>query len=263
MNALKRFSTSQSVAFGFVITLLVLVFYILAGIASALFGKTLSGGQIIEAAGRTTGAAILLILLWRFGWLQSAGAAQLGAPAVWGIAFIILAYEVATHVLPISGAAELGTLQPGEAAAAALNALATGPLEEIAFRGIILFAFISVWGSSQKGIMKSVCVSALLFGASHLVHILFGRPLPQAVLVALNTALGGIYYAVIVLRWRSVWPAAAIHGLLNAIVAMIAYSTPGFEESVPALALAVVSQIPLAVLGIWLLSKNALISESA
>ena len=176
---------------------------------------------------------------------------MLGSPGAWLVGFGILVYEAVTHIYPLAGDADLaGAIWP-ETAPVALNALTTGPLEEIAFRGLILYAFLRVWATTGAGIVKSVLASSLLFGASHLIHILLGRPLPQALLVAANASLAGIYYAAIVLRWKTLWPPIAIHSLLNALAAIVAFNTPGFEESVGALLLAVALQVPVVVLGAY------------
>jgi len=255
MKAFKRFSSKYPIWFGIAITCLVLLWYILAGIAAAIFADTAASSQVIEAIGRLIGAGFFVFLIWRFGWAKESGMTRSGALPAWGIAAIILVYEIATHVLPDIGNFQYANMQPNETLAVILNALATGPLEEIAFRGIVFCAFLQLWGHTEKGVMKSVILSAILFGASHLIHIFFGRPIPQALLVTLNAALASIYYAAIMLRWRSIWPLVAIHGLLNAAASVVAFYTPGYDESVLTLIISVLFQIPIAALGIYLIRK--------
>jgi membrane protease YdiL (CAAX protease family) len=149
-----------------------------------------------------------------------------------------------------------GFSDPVGSASVAVNALLTGPLEEISFRGLVLYAFLRRWGDSRRGIVKAVLYSSLIFGAMHIIHVLLGRPVPQALLVVASTFLSGIVYAALVLRWKTLWTVAALHGVTNAAVAMRALETPGFGETVPGLALMIALQLPLVVYGTYLIYKT-------
>jgi hypothetical protein len=100
-----------------------------------------------------------------------------------------------------------------------------------------------------------VILTALVFGGSHLIHILFGRPIPQATLIGLNAALAGIYYAAILLRWRTIWPAVVLHSGLNTAASIVAFNTPGFSEPVGTLWVTIAFQIPIVILGIYIISR--------
>lgn len=255
MSRLERFSTLDPIQFSLLITLMVLALYVGAAVFAELFGTTTVGRNLIEALGRFVGAVFFVFVILRFKWLEKTGLSRLGPITVWLFAMAILFYEVITHVYPLMGDFDLGNIDTAESASVALNAVTTGFIEEIPFRGIILYAFIRLWADSKEGILKSVLLSALIFGGSHLVHVLLGRPIPQATLIALNASLAGIYYAAIVLRWNTIWPAVAIHSSLNAIASIVAFNTPGFNESIWTLLLAVVFQIPVVILGGYLISR--------
>lgn len=255
MNRFKEFSGGHPIQFSLLITFLVLLFYIVAAVLAELLSNTVVGYNLTEALGRLLGSAIFVFLLWRFGWQEDAGLMRFGSLTVWLAAIIILAYEVATHVYPFLRGSELSNINPTETAAVALNAVTTGPLEEIPFRGIIFYAFLRLWAGSTNGLVKSLLLSALLFGGSHLIHILLGRPIPQAMLVALNAMLAGIYYAAIVLRWKTIWPPIFLHSGVNVFAAIVAFNIPGFSEPVPALLLAVAFQIPIVIWAGYLISR--------
>ena len=68
MLSLKRFSTQHPIQFGLVITLLVLVCYILAGVLAAVLGKNSVSRALIEAFGRLSGALFFILIVWRFAW---------------------------------------------------------------------------------------------------------------------------------------------------------------------------------------------------
>jgi membrane protease YdiL (CAAX protease family) len=137
----------------------------------------------------------------------------------------------------------------------AVNALLTGPLEEIPFRGLVLSAFLRLWGDSRRGTIKAVLYSSLIFGGMHIIHVLLGRPVPQAMLVVVSTFLSGIVYAAFVLRWKTLWTVVALHGVSNAVVAMRALETPGFAETVPGLGRMIALQLPLVAYGVYLIYR--------
>lgn len=255
MTWLKRIAAHNPAAFSFLITALVLVSYVAAGIFAEIFSSNSVEQNLLAALGRGAGAIGFAFIIFRFGWQDDSGLSRFGSLAAWIAGLSILAYEIVTHVVPLMDGANLGSVFSPDSASVALNALATGPLEEIPFRGIILYAFVRLWANKDQGLAKSAIVSSLFFGASHLIHILLGRPLPQATFISVNAFLAGIYYAAIVIRWRTLWPGIAIHGVLNAIVGIVAFSTPGFEEPAGILALAAILQLPIAILGLYLIMK--------
>ena len=255
MKGFKQFATGRPILFSIVTTISVLGFYILAGILAAILTEDDASGSIIEAGGRLIGSLIFLFVIWRLSWQEATGVARMGSLMAWIVAGLILLYEVITQLAPYTDNVAFGTIAPTETAAAALNALMTGPLEEIPFRGLVLYAFLRLWADSKQGIWQSVLLCSLLFGFSHLIHIFLGRPAPQATLVAINTFLAGIYYAAIVLRWRTIWTVVVLHSLLNVAATVVAYNVPGFEEEVSALLLAIVFQVPLVILGACLISR--------
>lgn len=255
IDRLKNYAEEQPGWFSLLITLLVLGAYIIAGILAALLTSDIVGNNLVQAIVRGLGAVAFAILLVKFGWSEASGLSRLGAPLAWLVGNALLAYEVVTHIIPLASEVIPGSQPWSETASVTLNALATGPLEEIPFRGIILIAFVRLWAYTPRGIVKSVMAASLFFGASHLVHILFGRPFPQAVFVSLNTFLAGIYYSAIVLRWKTIWPGVALHSLLNGFAALVAYQTPGFAEPAGVLFRAVLYQVPVAILALFIILR--------
>jgi membrane protease YdiL (CAAX protease family) len=141
---------------------------------------------------------------------------------------------------------------PRLALAVGLNMVAAGVAEEIAFRGLVLYALVPLWGDSAPGIMRSILISALLFGATYILRIAVGKPVPQAMLLVTSAFLSDIYYGAYVLYGNNIWPAAAMHGLLNAVISVRAVSTPDFEETVLGYVLIIVLSLPLVLCGVYL-----------
>jgi hypothetical protein len=256
MKALGRLATHHPVLFGLFISLMVLASYIATGILAAVVANERAGYELTEAMGRAAASLFFLYILWRLGWLESSGITKRGALDAWVITLIVLAYDLATTTYALFGSVDVfGISDPALSASVAANALMTGLIEEIPFRGMILCAFVRLWGDSRQGVIKGVLYSSLLFGGIHIIHILLGRPIPQAILVAIATFLSGILYAAFVLRWKTIWTVVVLHSVANAVVALRVIETPGFTETVSAFGLTILLQLPLVVYGAYLIYR--------
>jgi membrane protease YdiL (CAAX protease family) len=76
----------------------------------------------------------------------------------------------------------------------------TAPLaEELIFRGYLLNLWIDRWG-----VTAGILASSTVFGLIHLEHTLFALPL-------------GIVFALVYLKYDSLWPGIALHSIYNAL----------------------------------------------
>jgi membrane protease YdiL (CAAX protease family) len=95
-----------------------------------------------------------------------------------------------------------------------------GPFaEELLFRGLLFRQLVSRAGWS---VMASLVVSSLAFGLAHVRNIDLGILtalrfgwFPLILNSALPYAAGGAVFAWLTYRWNSLWPAIALHGLMN------------------------------------------------
>jgi len=99
----------------------------------------------------------------------------------------------------------------GETARQALVLLAAAALEELVFRGILLRLL------ARFGALRAAALSALLFGAAHLLNLLNGAPLLDTACQALCAAAAGWVFALLRLRTGSLLPSMAAHGALNVL----------------------------------------------
>lgn len=94
---------------------------------------------------------------------------------------------------------------------------AIGLAEEGMFRGLLLGGILDVKGSDRRGVVAAAMISALLFGVAHVewwaIDYVDALQLVQAVLKVLQTGTLGFFLAALVIRGRSIWGAAIIHGL--------------------------------------------------
>ena len=105
-------------------------------------------------------------------------------------------------------------------------------------------------------ILNAAC-SSLLFGATHLIRLAMGQPVTEVGLLVMDASISGIFYAGVVLYSGSIWPAVACHVVPNAVVGAYAAASPGFTETVEAWIPILLSQIPVAAAGVFLLVQAA------
>lgn len=252
MNRIKRLATQSPLAFGLTATFIFILLTIIpAIIVSALWAGDTTEWYISSAVARLVAIFILLALLALLGWLSSAGFTRLGRWQTWLIALLALAYAIPASAYAMTGNLDFSFSDPALAISAAVFILSHAFLEETTFRGLILHAFVRAWGSTDRGLMKGVLFSSLLFGAYHLIYII-GEPPPVVLLrVGVGIALG-IFYAALVLSGRSIYPAAFSHGALN-LAAYLNLSANNAEGTASGWLLVSLAMVPLALLGLTIL----------
>ena len=121
-------------------------------------------------------------------------------------------------------------------------------------RGLVLVAMILAWGSTKGGQLKAVLFSSLLFGLIHLFNLMI-RPPGVVLLQALIVTLPGIFYAAIVLIYRTLWPAIVIHWLGNAAVNIKLVGVENYQETFAMWLIFGLSLIPLVVFSAYLIQR--------
>jgi len=120
----------------------------------------------------------------------------------------------------------------------------------------MLYAMTRLWAGTREGLIRTVLVSAGIFGASHLIHIALGKPVPQTLLLAISAGLGGVFYGTITLRGGSIWPAVVAHGVLNGVISVAVLNQPDYSQTVSAWLLIILSQIPVALFSAYLIART-------
>jgi len=89
-----------------------------------------------------------------------------------------------------------------------------GAAEEIVFRGLLLNNMVKKWGTSKDGVIKAIAISALIFGAIHLLNVFIAPPI-TVIVQAVNAACAGVLFATIYLRCKNIWAVIMIHMLVD------------------------------------------------
>jgi membrane protease YdiL (CAAX protease family) len=239
-------------AFAFIITFVFILMVLISSVAvSAVWPGDTSEWYVGSTLGRLVSIFILLMLLFRLSWLGPAGFTRPGRWSVWLVLLLPLAYSIAVSTYAMTGNFDFSYSDPALAGFAALFLMAHAFLEEVAFRGLILYGFVRRWGSTNRGLIQSVLVSSLFFGAYHILY-LAGEPLPVVLLRIVFSFLLGILLGTLVLIGKSIYPAAFFHGILNlaAYLNLTGNAIEGTPSSWLWMSLLI---LPLAGFGIYLL----------
>lgn len=201
--------------------LFALIAPMLAGGVGVLAGMLLTGDPMIDMlpqrGGKIAGWLFCLLILWRWDALAESGVSRLGGPRLWLLTAVVAFYLAGAYSWSFFGQFLFSFPATSLARSTAVQELATGLFEEFAFRGLLFYGLMLAWGRERNGALKAALVSALLFGLLHLVYLAAGFSL-DAVLNSIIAIISGFWYAAMVYRFKSIWPAVLLHGLINALV---------------------------------------------
>jgi membrane protease YdiL (CAAX protease family) len=234
------------------------------GIASSMLGRP-CGDAATVTIGRVAAVAFVALVLWRLQWLRVSGVTRPGTWQIWLIAVAGTVYAAAASLYSLFGslAPDLSSvLQRAQSRSTVTSHLVAALSEETLFRGLVLYVLIRAWGNRRRGAIGSAVVASLLFAVLHLTQVLtYGVSLSSASLLTVQTFIVAIWWAALVLRSGSIWPAVFAHFVVNAMVALQQLTTPiiGNESVVYARLLAF--SLLLGVLGIAMLARAPLRSR--
>jgi membrane protease YdiL (CAAX protease family) len=253
MNRLTRFATRSPLLFCLSITVLVWLIAILAGVvAYPVDGDAATA--LVTGTVTLIGVGILLLLLRELRWLWPAGVTRLGSGRAWLLLLPLILYAPAAAVLAFFPDLSLTLPDAGVMGALGFRHLVGGGLlEELAFRSLVLYALVRVWGHTRRGLLAAIVISALFFSAAHLLHLLEGKSLAMVSMQVADTLLAGFVLAVFVLYARSIWPAVLIHASGNIAVNVLAAASTDFEETLASWILYILLHVPFYVLALYLL----------
>ena len=191
---------------------------------------------------------------------------SLGDKRIWLLVFPAIFYTLLVYTYGFFGKFTFTLDDLVQAASVSFNNMTSSAIQEIVYRGVILYALVLSWRNTRIGLAKSALISAIFFGAVHffnLVNIVvamfspirYETPVIATILQVLNTFIAGFVYAAIVLYGGSIWPVVVYHGLLNTTINVLWLTTPDAVETVNAWVLITLLKIPLIIYG-CVLMKN-------
>lgn len=194
------------------------------------------------------GAALLLWL----GWHDEAGLPGKSKPYAWLLTLPPMVYLLLVYPPLFTGGYGLDLSEPRLSAAVATNVAAAGVMEEVVFRGIVLTALLRLWGRRGGGLLRALVVSSALFSAPHLLNLLAGNDLAFTLAQLVWAFLLGGVFGALVIATGSLWTAATVHAVCNAVMHLNRLGETVTPSTLTAVGLAL-APLPLVVYGWWLL----------
>ncbi len=97
----------------------------------------------------------------------------------------------------------------------ALECLAIGLFEEIAFRGVVLLTFAKSRRRTHVGLLVSILLSSAVFAAMHLVNLAAGAGFGATIMQIGYSFLIGAMCAVILFKTANLWLCVALHAIYD------------------------------------------------
>jgi membrane protease YdiL (CAAX protease family) len=236
---------------------LLLVF---AGIVTGLF-KTEIGSSTYMFVAHIAMFICMLILLWRLGWLKSAGIARPGKSGIWLIAVVATVYSALTALYSFYGkfSFDLSSLKNLPSALDIIRSqIAVCLDEETFFRGIILYFLILYPVGRKRGKMGSVIVMSVIFGLMHVLWVVFsGLSGLSALFLALQAMIISVWWASLVLAGGSIWPAFLAHFVVNTVIALQGTSHSIVQPEHMAYGAVLLFSLPLGVIAFLLIRRSS------
>jgi membrane protease YdiL (CAAX protease family) len=259
MTSLRNLILKRPVLSVIIITLAWFVLLMmLSGITSVLLHKEF-GDAITTFTAHLLVAICILFLLWRFGWLRPAGVARPGTYTVWIISVAGTVYFTFASLWSLYGSFALGI--PGVADLSVsgniiLTNIAVCMDEEVLFRGLILYILIQCWSGSAAGNVRSVILTSVIFALLHILQILFWGLSPvAAIFLVLETLVIATWWASMVLRGGSIWPAFLAHFIINTVVALQGSNQAITGPESTAYFKLFLFSLPLGIYALWMIKR--------
>jgi membrane protease YdiL (CAAX protease family) len=259
MNKLKSFLANRPVLSAIIITLVwFVVIMLFTGMATSLLRKDF-GDPVTTFIGHLAGITFALMFLWRLGWSKSAGVAQWGKYQVWLISFAGTLYFALASLYSLYGNLRFNITNLTDFSSSGnliIASVANCMSEEILFRGIFLYILIRKWADTRKGLFRSVIVSSGFFALFHLLHVAFyGQSLTSNLLLVFEAFIISTWWAAMVLKGGSIWPAFLAHFVVNTVVALQVISQNLDQSDFQIYLKLLLFSLPLGLLGIWMILK--------
>lgn len=254
MHSIDRFAEHRPAPFAISALLAWIVLTgLIAAAAAALLARPIVD-PLIQSIGTLLATGALLVVAHRLGWLRAMGFTRLGSWRAWAVALLLAVVIALSGFYAFFGEFNFrfSQLTTPRARGILLNQLRVGPVEEIVFRGLILFALARIWGRTRQGLLAALVLQAALFGLLHVLQVLGGNSLSGALANVLATFVFGLWTGALVLLVGSLWPAIFLHIVANASVLIKGLSSPWIDPLYVGYLRGALVDLPLALLGLWL-----------
>lgn len=257
MEAVRAFSRRKPVLF---VLVLLAAWMILVSAIAGLTGHFLKrplADPLVQSAGTLAATLLFLTGVYRLGWLRETGITSLGILPAWIGTMFVSVYVLGAGFLAYFGdfSFEVGTLLHPEAWPILLQGVRAGFVEEVIYRGIILYVLVSAWGKTKRGLVIAVILQAALFALPHALQFLAGVDPASAISNVLATFIFGLWTGLLAIAASSVWPAIFLHAASNAFTLIKGLSSAWITPYYMGYFRGALAELPLVLIGTWIVLK--------
>jgi membrane protease YdiL (CAAX protease family) len=179
-------------------------------------------------------SVLVPLAVWKISGFREAG---FTGPREWRNLHLLLVPALLAVVPVLAG------FRPVDALATLIVGYAlTGFMEEALWRGLVLRVLRPI------GPLAAALYGSMLFGAAHLVNVMFRDSVALVAAQAFGAACFGVGYAAVAMRIGTIWPLMVLHTLTDLFAAV---------GALPKIPILVGQDIVLLVFGLWLLHTPA------
>ena len=146
----------------------------------------------------------------------------------------------------------------------ALYSLFIGLAEEFIFRGWLQNEFIERFSNNKNTVLKSICLSSIIFGSMHIINILGNQGLYETIIQMLNATTLGFLLGCLYYKTKNIWSVIILHAFYD--FALILAEMNVIKEctyTMPTFITTVVDSISiLLMISIWLLCAYLIIIKT-
>jgi len=254
MKSVLNFSERRP--FIFVLILLV-AWMILVSVIAILVGILLNKpivDPLIQAVGALVATLFLLLVAYRLGWINHIGITSFGSPLSWIATLGLSIYVILAGFYAFFGefSFQASSFLDQEAWPILLRGIRAGFVEEVVFRGIILYALMRVWGQQNRGVFMAIFFQAVLFALPHVFQVLAGVAPTSALSNVLATLIFGLWTGMLVVAVGSLWPAIFLHAVSNSSTLIKGLSSTWITPYYIGYLRGALVEIPLVLIGLWI-----------
>jgi len=257
MKAVLKFSEDKPLIF---VLILLVAWMILVSAVAIMVGMLLNKpivDPLIQAVGALIATIFLLLVVYRIGWINHIGITRFGSPLSWIATLVLSIYVLSAGFYAYFGgfSFQVSSLLDQEAWPILLRGLRAGFVEEVVFRGVILYALLRVWGKTNRGFVSALTVQAVLFALPHALQVLAGVAPTSALSNLLATLIFGLWTGMLVVAVGSLWPAIFLHAISNSFTIIKGLSSAWITPYYLGYLRGALVELPLVLIGVWIVLK--------
>ena len=100
-----------------------------------------------------------------------------------------------------------------------------GVVEEFLCRGWLLNEFLERFSDTKKGVIKSIVLSSLVFGAIHFTNMIDGQGFAETFVQVINASVSGMFLALVYYKTKNIWTVVTMHAIWDFSLLLMDFHT--------------------------------------